>query len=135
MRANFDCARGCALAKAAPGCEQPAIDLPQSSDCATIGFMQRIVIVGPTGAGKTCLGRRLASRDSLFIWALKSQPRQRREYPHILAQPDYRHLHVLRFRNPCAVTDWMEEAAIGETAAPTPALTEAFESGYPVVKS
>jgi adenylate kinase family enzyme len=54
-----------------------------------------------------------ASRDSLFLWLLKSQPRQRREYPHLLAEPDHRHLQVLQFRTPHALQHWLVEVGRG----------------------
>jgi len=126
--------------------------------------MQRIVIVGPTGAGKTSLAEQLVDRRHLpavdldvlfwgpnwqpvgkacfrarvdgvtaqerwivggnysvardliwpradtFLWLLRSHPRQRREYPRLLAQPEHRHLQVLRFSGPRAVQRWVEEA-------------------------
>ncbi len=42
----------------------------------------------------------LFSRDSLFLWAISSQKRQRRSYPAALAQPEYAHLVVVHLRHP-----------------------------------
>lgn len=48
------------------------------------------------------------SRDSLFIWVLKSRPRQRREYPRIFQQPEYCHLNVVHLRTPRQTERWLE---------------------------
>jgi adenylate kinase family enzyme len=48
------------------------------------------------------------SRESLFLWLWKSQPRQRRAYPLALAEPQHAHLRVFRFRRPAAVDQWLE---------------------------
>ena len=50
-----------------------------------------------------------ASRDSLFLWALKTHYRRRREYPADLARPEYGHLRVLRFRRPGALEKWLRD--------------------------
>jgi adenylate kinase family enzyme len=47
-------------------------------------------------------------RDSLFYWALKSRPRHRREYPDLLATPEYSHLHVVRLRGPRETQRWLD---------------------------
>ncbi|MGI8589260.1 MAG: AAA family ATPase [Chloroflexia bacterium] len=39
-------------------------------------------------------------RDSLFMWALTTYRRRRREYPQLLASPAYTHLHLVRLRSP-----------------------------------
>ncbi len=33
------------------------------------------------------------SRDSIFLWALKTYRRRRREYPELFSSPEYTHLH------------------------------------------
>lgn len=48
------------------------------------------------------------SRDSLFIWVLKSRPRQRREYPRMFQQPEYRHLKVVHLHTPRQAERWLE---------------------------
>ena len=47
------------------------------------------------------------SRDSLLLWALQTYPRRRREYPMLLAKPEYAHLAVVRLRSPRATKDWL----------------------------
>lgn len=49
------------------------------------------------------------SRDSLFLWALKSAPRHRREYPILFTQPEYSHLRVYHFKSPRQLQSWLEK--------------------------
>jgi adenylate kinase family enzyme len=51
------------------------------------------------------------SRDSLFLWALKSHPNQRRTYPAELRKPEYTHLHVFRFHSPGETEAWLQQIA------------------------
>jgi adenylate kinase family enzyme len=50
-----------------------------------------------------------ASRDSLFVWALKTHYRRRREMPALLVLPEHAHLTVLHFRTPRAAAKWLQE--------------------------
>ncbi len=47
------------------------------------------------------------SRDSLFLWALKSHGRKRREYPAQFVRPEHAHLAVVRLRSPRATRAWL----------------------------
>jgi adenylate kinase family enzyme len=47
------------------------------------------------------------SRDSLLLWALQTYRRRQREYPMLLARPEYAHLAVVRLRSPRATKDWL----------------------------
>jgi adenylate kinase family enzyme len=47
------------------------------------------------------------SRDSLFLWALTSRPRHRREYPALLQRPEYAHLRLIRLRSPDEAERWL----------------------------
>jgi adenylate kinase family enzyme len=49
----------------------------------------------------------ILTRDSLFYYALRSHPRQRREYPELLAAPAYNHLHVVRLLSPKETQSWL----------------------------
>ena len=40
------------------------------------------------------------SRDSIFLWALKTYRRRRREYPELLSSPEYAHLHLVHMHSP-----------------------------------
>lgn len=48
------------------------------------------------------------SRDSLFLWAVKTHWRRRREYAELLSLPEYAQLQVVRLRSPRAVRAWLE---------------------------
>jgi len=47
------------------------------------------------------------SRDTLFWWALKTYRRRKREFPAILARPEYAHLRVHHFRRPAEAERWL----------------------------
>lgn len=47
------------------------------------------------------------SRNSLLIWALQTYRRRRRDYPRLIAQPEYLHLHLVRLRSPREATGWL----------------------------
>ena len=50
----------------------------------------------------------VATRNSLFLWALQTYPRRKREYPQMLARPEHAHLGVVRLRNPRHTRSWLE---------------------------
>jgi adenylate kinase family enzyme len=47
-------------------------------------------------------------RESLFLWAIQRQSLHRREYPQLLAEPEYNHLHAVRLRSPKNTQNWLE---------------------------
>jgi adenylate kinase family enzyme len=49
------------------------------------------------------------SRDSLFLWAIKSYRKHRASYPELFASEPYRHLQVVRLRSPRAAERWLRE--------------------------
>ena len=51
---------------------------------------------------------KLWSTDSLFHWLLKTYWKRKREYPMLLALPQYRHVHVIRFKHPRETDKWLE---------------------------
>ncbi len=48
------------------------------------------------------------SRDSLFLWALRSYPRKKREYALLLRTPEYAHLATVHLCSPRAAREWLE---------------------------
>jgi len=48
------------------------------------------------------------SRDSIFLWALRTYGLRRREYPALLASPAYAHLRAVRLPSPRATHLWLE---------------------------
>jgi adenylate kinase family enzyme len=47
------------------------------------------------------------SRDSLYVWAVRSHARHRREFAALLADPTYAHLDVVRFASPRDTARWL----------------------------
>ena len=47
------------------------------------------------------------SRDSLFVWLLKSRRKQREKYPIAFKEPKHAHLQVLRFSHPKQTEGWV----------------------------
>ena len=47
------------------------------------------------------------SRDSLFVWALKTYWKRRRLYPALFKRPEYAHLRVVRLRTAGAEPRWL----------------------------
>ena len=58
------------------------------------------------------------SRESLFLWAIKTNRRRHTTYPAALAQPEYAHLVVLRQRSPRETRAWLERIADGADGGP-----------------
>ena len=58
------------------------------------------------------------SRDSLYLWALRSYPRYRRQFIEMIAQPDYTHLRVLQFKAPLAAEQWLAHLPVPCGEAP-----------------
>lgn len=58
------------------------------------------------------------SRESLFLWALQSQPKQRKTYPQRLVSPEYAHLQVLHFRKRSETARWLAEIEKDHPAKP-----------------
>lgn len=54
------------------------------------------------------------SRDSLFVWAVKSHWRRRRQYRTVLQRPEYAHLKVVRLRSPRATRAWLDALTPGQ---------------------
>ena len=49
----------------------------------------------------------LFTRDSLFLWALKTYRRRRREYPALLSAPENAHLALVHLRFPRQTKKWL----------------------------
>ncbi len=51
------------------------------------------------------------SRDSLFLWAIKTHRRRHTTYPVALAKPEHAHLTVVRHRSPRETRAWLQRIA------------------------
>lgn len=60
------------------------------------------------GGNRETFRTQFFSRDSLFLWALHSYPRKRREYPLLFQMPEYAHLSVVHLRSPRTAREWLE---------------------------
>lgn len=47
------------------------------------------------------------SRESIFLWVLRTYGRRRREYPLLLSQSAYAHLVVMHLRSPKETEEWL----------------------------
>ncbi|MBI1256230.1 MAG: AAA family ATPase [Chloroflexi bacterium] len=52
--------------------------------------------------------KQFLSRDSLFIWAIKTHGKYRQSIQQILTQPEYAHLHLLHFISPRETSQWLK---------------------------
>ena len=53
------------------------------------------------------------SRDSLYLWAVRSHGRHRREWSALFASGDYPHLAVVRLRSPGSTRRWLARVTGG----------------------
>ncbi len=49
------------------------------------------------------------SRDSILLWAIKTHRRRQREYPALLARPEYERPRVVRLRSPRETRRWLAD--------------------------
>lgn len=69
----------------------------------------------------TARRRQLLAAANGVLTALRSHAGQRREYPHMFAEPANRHLAVVRLRSPRATNRWLARVTTGSARAPRPA--------------
>jgi adenylate kinase family enzyme len=58
------------------------------------------------GGSRETFANLFLSRDSLFVWAVRTHRRHRREWAAALRQPEHAHLRVVRLRSPREVAAW-----------------------------
>jgi adenylate kinase family enzyme len=59
------------------------------------------------GGNRERLSGQIFDRDSLFLYAIRTYRRRRREFTADLARPEYAHLRGLRFRQPRELERWL----------------------------
>ncbi|MDA0769481.1 MAG: hypothetical protein BZY79_04945 [SAR202 cluster bacterium Casp-Chloro-G4] len=59
------------------------------------------------------LWRQFFRKDSLLLWVIQTHWKRRESIPVALAQPEYAHLNVLRFKSPRATKRWLAEMISG----------------------
>ena len=60
------------------------------------------------GGNRETFRNTFLSRESLFVWALKTHRSRRRNFQHQLASPAYAHVQVHRFTRPADAERWLE---------------------------
>lgn len=55
------------------------------------------------------------SKDSIFLWALRSQRTHRQQYPALCAHPEYAHLAIVRLNSPRQTRRWLAAASQAST--------------------
>src|SRR5574340_1015383 len=60
------------------------------------------------GGNRETLKGAIFSKDSLFLWMLKSRRRHRREYPQLVKEPQYAHLKVIHLTSAAMVDAWLD---------------------------
>ena len=58
--------------------------------------------------------KQFLSRESLFIWAVRSHRRHAKQFPELLKQGEYAHLKVHRFYKPSEAENWLNSLSKGE---------------------
>jgi adenylate kinase family enzyme len=53
--------------------------------------------------------RGLFTRDSVFLWAIRTYRRRRKQYPILLSKPENLHLTVVRLRSPREATEFLSK--------------------------
>ncbi len=48
------------------------------------------------------------SKESLFLWAIKSQRKHRTQYPTLFSSPAYNHIRLFRHRHPSDTNRWLK---------------------------
>ena len=62
------------------------------------------------GTGNRESARKMfASRDSLYVWAVKSHRKLRRRYLAVVDDPAYAQVAIVRLRSPRATRQWVDE--------------------------
>ena len=59
------------------------------------------------------------SRDSMFLWVIKTHRRRRTTLPAILAEPEHAHLTVVRHRSPRETHAWLKHVAARADVGPS----------------
>jgi adenylate kinase family enzyme len=56
--------------------------------------------------------------DGILWWVIRTYRRRRREFPSLLAEPRFRHLHLIRLRSPAEADALLEREAVSAVSTP-----------------
>ncbi|MDY7079719.1 MAG: adenylate kinase [Chloroflexota bacterium] len=60
------------------------------------------------GGNRESFLAQFSTRDSILLWAFRTYPCRRREYPLLFKKPEHDHLAVVRLHSPRATLEWLE---------------------------
>ena len=66
------------------------------------------VEIWPGTGNRETVRKSFFSTDSLYVWALKTHQRRKRQMPELLARPEYAHLDVHHFTRADDADRWLE---------------------------
>jgi adenylate kinase family enzyme len=69
--------------------------------------LRRIVTREPLWNGNRESLAMALSRDSILLWAITSYPRRKKEFPELMAEPEFKHIQFLRHKTPRETEDWI----------------------------
>ena len=69
--------------------------------------LRRVLTQETLWSGNRETWRQTFSRDSILLWALQTYPKNRKEYPILLAQSEYGPLKVVHLRSPKTTSAWL----------------------------
>jgi hypothetical protein len=76
--------------------------------------------IWPGTGNRETFRNQFLSRESLFIWALRTYWRRKRQYRELFARTDHAHLQVLHFRRAAEVESWLRDAEVRSSLSPPP---------------
>jgi adenylate kinase family enzyme len=62
-----------------------------------------------TGNRESFIKHLIPNDNSLYWWLFKTHQRRKREIPHLLTQPEYRHLNLIHLQSPNKTRVWLED--------------------------
>ncbi len=65
------------------------------------------------GGNRETLWLQLFTKNSIFVWALKSHARRKRTYPHLFTSPEYRHVNVTILNSQKEIDRWSFDFLVG----------------------
>ncbi len=72
------------------------------------------------GTNRERLAEQFYKKDSIFLWALQTYKRHKKQYSKITDNPDYAHLKVYRLGSPRKADTWL--AALEQVSIPQPSF-------------
>lgn len=73
----------------------------------------------PGTGNRETIRKSFFSRESLYVWAVRTHRQRRRSYREVLARPEHAHLVVRRFARPADAASWLsaQEPSVARSSA------------------